>query len=106
MRGIFRRRKYSDEMQTAITASRTIGQVMAEWRLTAPDYITGYDISYFEDYMYIKIYYTTMTIPQKNDLFLKTDFLRKSSLLSPVPSFYAPFSFALYALHFLRCFAA
>lgn len=71
MRGIFRRRKYSDEIQTATTASRTIGQVMAEWRLAAPDYITGYDISYFEDYMYIKIYYTTMTIPQKNDLFLE-----------------------------------
>ena len=65
----FRRRKYSDEVQPTTPIPRTIGQVMAEWKLTAPSYIANYNISYFEDYMYIKIYYTTMTTSQKNDLF-------------------------------------
>lgn len=71
MRRFFKRRKYSDEIQSTAVTPRTIGQVMAEWDLTAPDYITSYDVSYFEDYMYIKIYYTIMTVSQKNDLFLE-----------------------------------
>jgi len=71
MKGIFKKKKYSDVTSVTLPTPRPIGQVMAEWNLTSPDYITGYDISYFEDYMYVKIYYTTITISQRNELFLE-----------------------------------
>ena len=70
MKGIFRKKKAINQ-QVIICAPKTIGQIMAEWKITAPEYITDYNISYYEDYMYIKVYYTQMSIPQKNDLYLE-----------------------------------
>lgn len=89
--GIFFNRKNknkNNEVTLTDAGAKTIGQVMADWYMTSPDYIKSYAISYYKEYMYVKIYYIEMTVPQKNDLFIEISELETDWTFLGVQEYY------------------
>lgn len=50
---------------------QSIIEVIKTWKETAPEYITSYETGTWEDFIYVKIFYTKMTSEQKNDLYVE-----------------------------------